>query len=76
MTSSVMLCRVALVITDIKEGRIAFNRVGKISGLGTNVHSSLIISTLMMETIRSSETSVLRTRPHGVISQNTAFFIG
>jgi hypothetical protein len=37
------------------------------------VPSSPIIVPLMMETIRSSEKLVL-TQPHGVISQQTAFF--
>jgi hypothetical protein len=38
-----------------------------------NVHSSLILVTLMMETPLSSETSFLQ-EPHGVTSQKTAFF--
>jgi hypothetical protein len=38
------------------------------------VPSSQIIVTLMKEALSSSETSVL-TRPHGVTSQKTPFFI-
>jgi hypothetical protein len=39
-----------------------------------NVPSSLILVTLMMEALSSSETSVLQ-EPHGVTSQKTPFFI-
>jgi hypothetical protein len=39
-----------------------------------NVPSSPILVPLMMEALLSSERSVL-TRPHGVTSQNTPFFI-
>jgi hypothetical protein len=69
-----MLRRVALVRTDKSEERIAYIiRVKGISELGTtlavtgvlqllvtaNVPSSLILFTPMMESVRSSETSVL-----------------
>jgi hypothetical protein len=61
---------VALVITDVSEERIAsIIRVKRISELGTTllvnskfaniVPSSLSLFTLMMEAIRSYETSVL-----------------
>jgi hypothetical protein len=40
---------------------------------GNVVHSLPILVTLMMEALRSSETSSLQ-EPHGVISQETAFF--
>jgi hypothetical protein len=71
-----MWCRVAFVRTDVSVERIAsIIRVERISELGTVlqllvtvnvVPSSLIISTVMMETTRSSETSVLTrvTRRH------------
>jgi hypothetical protein len=57
---------VALVRTDVSEEGIAFIVPANV------VPSLLILSTLMMEAIRSSETSVL-TR-HCVTSQGTAFF--
>jgi hypothetical protein len=65
-----MLHHVALVRTDVSEERIAsIIRVERISELGTalavtskvaaNVPSSLILSAVMIEAIRSSDTSVL-----------------
>jgi hypothetical protein len=55
MTSSGMLRRVALVVTDVSEElSAAIIRVKRIDELG-----SPILVTLMMETLSSSETSVL-----------------
>jgi hypothetical protein len=58
-----MLRRVALVRTDVSEERSAYI-----------IMVTRIISTLMMEALQSSETSVL-TGATRVTSQNTAFFI-
>jgi alanine-alpha-ketoisovalerate/valine-pyruvate aminotransferase len=64
MASSWMLHCVALVRTDVSgELRVSIIRVTRISELGTlaitNVHSSAILVTLMMEMLSSSEMSVL-----------------
>jgi hypothetical protein len=71
MPPSGVLCHVARVRTDVSEERIAsIIRVRRIGKLGTtlavlwllvtaNIPSSLILVTLMMEAIHSSETSVL-----------------
>jgi hypothetical protein len=57
MRSSGMLRRVALVRTDVSEEH----------SLQTNVHSSPILVTLMIEALGSSETSVLtRVRRHSI----------
>jgi hypothetical protein len=74
-----MLCCVALVRTEVSEERIAsIIRVTRIGDLGTLavtsnigttnvVPSSLNLVTLMMEEIRSSETSVLtKTTLHNI----------
>jgi hypothetical protein len=56
-----MLRCVVLVITDVSEESIAtINKVKRISELGTLtvISCSLILFTLMMETIRSFQTSV------------------
>jgi hypothetical protein len=72
MASSGMLRRVTLVRTDVSEefsySIIRVTRIGELGMLGVtknrrkqvtaNVPSSLIIVTLMMEAISSSETSV------------------
>jgi hypothetical protein len=58
---------VAPVRTDVQEEHIAsIVRVKRISELGT---------TLIMDTIRSSETSVLTGATRRLSTQNTAFFI-
>jgi hypothetical protein len=57
-----MLCRVALVRTDVSEElTVSFIRVTKIGELGTTlaVTSSPILVTRMKEALSSSETSVL-----------------
>jgi hypothetical protein len=57
-----MLCRVALVRTDVSDESIApIIRVTRVGELGTSavIHSSPIPVTLMTEAIRSSATSVL-----------------
>jgi hypothetical protein len=60
-----MLLRVALVVTDVsEESNTSFNRVTKIDELGklvtaNVVPSSSILVNLMMEKLRSFETSVL-----------------
>jgi hypothetical protein len=62
-----MLCHVVLVITDVlEECRTSIIKVARICELGTmllitaNIVSiSLILVTLMMEVLHSSETSVL-----------------
>jgi hypothetical protein len=71
MASSWMLCRMALVRTDVSEALSAFFiRVTRIGELGTlhslrrllvtaDVPSSPILVTLMKEALSSSETSVL-----------------
>jgi hypothetical protein len=80
--SAGMLCRVALVRTDVsKELSASFIRLTRIGELGTTlavtshsvVPSSPIIVTLMKEAPSSSETWLLR-EPHGVTSQKTPFF--
>jgi hypothetical protein len=98
MSSSGMLCRVALVRTDVsKELSASVNRVTRIGELGTklvltsnrrtlrrntkcsvcrllvtaNVPSSLILVTLMMETLGSSETSVLTRATRRNIPEDT-----
>jgi hypothetical protein len=50
---------VALVRADVSEERIALHSVLQLLVSSNVVPSSLILFTLMMETIRSSETSVL-----------------
>jgi hypothetical protein len=75
----------ALVSSDVSEERIAsIMRVTRIVFLRSvlwllvtaNVFlSSPILVALMMEAIRTSETSVLTRDPRGVTSQKTAFFI-
>jgi hypothetical protein len=61
MSSSAILRRVVLVRTDVSEQGIAsIITVTKIGELGTLIAAiSLIFLSLMMEMIRSSETSVL-----------------
>jgi hypothetical protein len=75
---------VALVRTYVSEKFIAsITREKRIDELGTPlellvtsnlVPSSLLLSTLIMEAIRSSESPFLQ-EPHGVTSQKAAFFI-
>jgi hypothetical protein len=71
---------VARARTDITEERMAcIIRVTRIGELGrtlavTSNRNSPTLVTLMMETIRSSETSFLQ-EPHDVTFQKTAFFI-
>jgi hypothetical protein len=60
MASSGLLRRVALAITDVSEELSAsFIKVTRIGELGTTVHTSPIVVTLMKEALGSSETSVL-----------------
>jgi hypothetical protein len=88
MPSSGMLRRVTLVRTDVSEGRsVSSIKVTRISELGAlavtssvcrllvtaNAPSSLILVTLMMDTLRPSETPFLQ-EPHGIKSQRTVFF--
>jgi hypothetical protein len=86
MLSSGIFCRVALVRTDVSEERSAsIIRVTRISELkkyiflrsvcqllvtANVVPSSPILVTLMMEVLRSSETSVLMTATQGNISED------
>jgi hypothetical protein len=80
---------VALVKTDVSEESsssiIRVTRIGEILYIvflrsvlrflvTGNVPSSPILVILMIEALRSSETSVLQ-EPHGVSSQKTEFFI-
>jgi hypothetical protein len=75
MASSRMLRRVALVRTDVSEELSTyFIRVTRIGELGTTLAltnifpSSTILVTLMMEALRSSETSVLtRATQHNIL---------
>jgi hypothetical protein len=67
MLYNVMLCHVALLRTDVSEERIAFiikvyvflRSVLRLLVTASVVPSSPILVTLMMETIRSFETTVL-----------------
>jgi hypothetical protein len=71
-----MLCRVALVRTDVSEEhitsiirvkRIALSSVLQLRVIAKIVLSSLILFTLMMEAICSSETSILtRAKRHNI----------
>jgi hypothetical protein len=65
------------VRTNISEEHIASiiraTRFGK-PVTANVVRSSAVLVTLMMDAIRSSDTSVLK-QSHGVASQKTAFFI-
>jgi hypothetical protein len=86
MPSSRMWRHVALVGTDVSEERMSIILVTRIDKLeqfhrrelrllvtGKVLPRSLILVTLMLEAIRSFETSV-PTRSNGVMSRNTAFF--
>jgi hypothetical protein len=64
----------ALVRTDVSEERSAFLRSVRRLLITANVLSSPILVTLMMDAIRSSETSVL-TRATRRTSQKTLFLI-
>jgi hypothetical protein len=63
MVSSVMLCRVAFIRTDVSEQLL---RVFQLLVTANFVPSSLILSTLIMDEIRSFETSLVSraTRRH------------
>jgi hypothetical protein len=67
MASSAMLRRVALVRTDVFLHSMCLV-------MDNVVPSSLILVTLMMEALSSSETSVLQ-ESHGVTSQKTPLFL-
>jgi hypothetical protein len=64
--------RVTLLRTDVSECIVFLRGVRRLL-VTANVPSSPILVTLMMETLRSSETSFLQ-EPHGVTSQKTAIF--
>jgi hypothetical protein len=84
--SSEMLCHVALVRIDVSEERSAsiirvsdacYKEIVSLQHVSllitaNVVPSSLILVTLMMEALYSSETSVSQ-EPHGITSQKTAF---
>jgi hypothetical protein len=81
MASSGTLRRVSLVRTDVSEEPSAsFIRVTRIGELGTMlvtasvVPCSLILVTLMKETLRSPKRRFLQ-EPHGVTFQKTPFFM-
>jgi hypothetical protein len=59
MPSSGMLRRVALVINDISEVRVFLRNVRRLLVTANVVPSSPIYVTVIMKTLRSSETSVL-----------------
>jgi hypothetical protein len=71
---------VVLVRTDVFERDASPHHQSGISGLGTtlpvtvNVLGSPILSTLIMNLIHSSETSLL-TRDESVTSEKTAYFV-
>jgi hypothetical protein len=68
-----MLCRVALVRTDVSDEISAFFiSVRRLIVTASVVPSSPILVTLMKEALSSSETSVLT--PRGVTFQKTQFF--
>jgi hypothetical protein len=66
----------SLVTTDVSEERIStVTRMKRISEIGIAfVPGLMTLLALMMEAIRSSESSVL-TEPHSVTFQKTTFFI-
>jgi hypothetical protein len=75
MTSSGMLCRVALVWTDVSEelsNRCMLRRLL----VTANVSSSPILVNLMMEALSSSETSVLTRATRRNIPEDTILYRG
>jgi hypothetical protein len=74
MASSGMLRRVALVRTDVSEELDISSQCARLIVIASVVPSSPIFVALIKEGLSSSETSVL-TKPHGVASQKTPFFI-
>jgi hypothetical protein len=70
-----ILRHVALVRNDISEERIVYIiRVTKIGEIGKSLESSSILATLMIEAIRSSESSVLSGAKHHTISEERHTF--
>jgi hypothetical protein len=72
MVSSGMLCREALVRTDVSEEPSAsFIRVTRIGELGTTLAVTSNRRTLMKEALSSSETSVLKRATRHNIPEDT-----
>jgi hypothetical protein len=73
MVSSGLIRRVAIVRTDISEEISTF--IIRVTIRWVNVTSTLILVTMMMEALRSSETSVLTRSTRRNIPEETFFMV-